>query len=283
MMQLLDVYKYAVNRLVEGNIEDSSFDGKVIFETVFGLSYSQVLINPEKKYDPELIKTLDKMLEERLSGRPLQYIIGEWEFMGYTFKVGEGVLIPRPETELLVEHIIEKIGNKKDPVVFDLCSGSGCIGLSLKKIKPDARVFMVEKSDEALKYLNVNRNNLGLARETCLIKGDITKGYSSFSSLPKPDVILSNPPYIKSSDIPHLQQEVQKEPKMALDGGNDGFDFYRCLAEKWLPHINAGGYMAVECGEEQAEEISRMFAPYCVKTEIINDFSDIQRIVVGSL
>ena len=281
MKTLTEVYRYAADKLNSAGIEDASFDARVIFETVFGVTYSQLVLSPDTAYDEGLIGKLDRMLEERIKGRPLQYIIGEWDFMGFTFSVGEGVLIPRPETEMLVEYTVNKLRNIPNPVVFDLCSGSGCIGLSVKKLLPSARVFTVEKSDEALRYLEMNRENLGLARETVSIQGDILNGYEGFASLPKPDVILSNPPYIKSEEIPALQKEVQLEPKMALDGGEDGYIFYRCLADKWLPYINEGGFMAVECGEEQAEEISGMFAPYCRKTEILEDFSGIQRIVIG--
>lgn len=283
MKTLTEVYRYAIDKLNSANVENSAFDAKIIFETVFGVPYSQLVLNPETPYDEGLIDRLDVLLDERINGRPLQYIIGEWDFMGFTFKVGEGVLIPRPETEMLVEYTVEKLKNIPRPVVFDLCSGSGCIGLSIKKLLPEARVFMIEKSNDALKYLDINRNEMELDRETVVIKGDITKGYSEFSSLPRPDVILSNPPYIKSCEIPELQKEVQHEPEMALDGGEDGYDFYRSLATQWLPYINDGGYIAVECGEEQAEEISRMFRPHCDKTEILNDFSDVQRVVIGTL
>ena len=281
MKTLTEVYRYAADKLNSAGIEDATFDARAIFETVFGVTYSQLVLNRDMAYDEGLIGKLDRMLDERINGRPLQYIIGEWDFMGFTFNVGEGVLIPRPETEMLVEYTVNKLRNIPNPVVFDLCSGSGCIGLSVKKLLPSARVFTVEKSDEALRYLEMNRENLGLARETVSIQGDILNGYEGFASLPKPDVILSNPPYIKSEEIPALQKEVQLEPKMALDGGEDGYIFYRCLADKWLPYINEGGFMAVECGEEQAEEISGMFAPYCRKTEILEDFSGIQRIVIG--
>lgn len=281
MKTLTEIYRYAADKLTSAGVEDAAFDARVIFETVFGVKYNQLVLNPDMKYDESLEEKFGKMLDERISGRPLQYIIGEWDFMGFTFKVGEGVLIPRPETEMLVEYAVDKMKSITNPVVFDLCSGSGCIGLSIKKLFPSAKVFMVEKSEDALRYLEMNRENLGLARETVAIKGDILNGYEGFSSLPKPDVIISNPPYIKSEEIPTLQKEVQLEPKMALDGGEDGYIFYRCLAEKWVPYINEGGYIAVECGEEQAEEISGMFSAYCEKTEILDDFSGIQRIVAG--
>ena len=283
MKKIGEVYRHAIDKLNEAGIENAAYDAKILFETVFCVKYANIIISPDMEYDERLVEILDAMLEKRISGVPLQYIVGEWEFMGFNFKVGEGVLIPRPETEMLVEYTEKKLDGVYRPVVYDLCSGSGCVGLSVKKLLPSARVFMIEKSDDALIYLNENRDALGLAKETAVIKGDITMGYAGFSALPKPDVILANPPYIRSDEIDSLQTEVLHEPKMALDGGEDGLDFYRCLAEKWLPYINAGGYIAVECGEDQGDEIAAMFMPHCEQVEVLNDFSNVQRIVIGSV
>ena len=281
MRKLTEIYKYAIDRLNGANVENAAYDAKIIFETVFNVKYGDLVLNPEMGYNERLIDILDTFLFERIKGRPLQYIIGQWDFMGYTFKVGEGVLIPRPETEQLVEFAAERLKNVPSPVIYDLCAGSGCIGLSIKKILTSARVIMVEKSDEALNYLNMNREEFSLALETSVVKGDILKGYEAFSALPRPDVILSNPPYIKKSEIKSLQREVQYEPEMALDGGEDGLEFYRCLAEKWLPYINGNGFIAVECGEDQGDKIASMFMPYCSNVSILNDFSNINRIVIG--
>lgn len=280
-MTISEVYKKAVSKLTESGIDDAAYDARLLFEHVFSLTYNDALLNPGLQCDSEKVAEFEKILEERISGRPLQYILGKWEFMGLEFSVGEGVLIPRSDTEILAEYAIEKIKKMKKPVVFDLCSGSGCIGLSVKKLVPEARVFMVEISDEAIHYLNLNREQLGLMKDTCLIKGDITLGFDAFSSLPKPDVILSNPPYIISDEIKDLQKEVQLEPRLALDGGKDGYDFYRVLSEKWLPFIIKDGFIAVECGEEQAQNIASMFALNSKETEIVKDFSGTERVVIG--
>ena len=280
-MTISEAYKNAVSKLTESGIPDAAYDARLLFENVFSLTYNDTLLNPGLQCDSEKVAEFEKILEERISGRPLQYILGKWEFMGLEFSVGEGVLIPRSDTEILAEYAIEKIKKMKKPVVFDLCSGSGCIGLSVKKFAPEARVFMVEISDEAIHYLNLNREQLGLMRDTCLVKGDITLGFEAFSSLPKPDVILSNPPYIISDEIKDLQKEVQLEPRLALDGGKDGYDFYRVLSEKWLPFINKDGFIAVECGEEQARNIASMFALNSKETEIVKDFSGTERVVIG--
>lgn len=280
-MKIIDIYKNAVRRLSEASIEDAAYDAKILIEHCFALRYSDIIMNSDIAFGEDKVSQFNILLDERISGRPLQYIVGKWEFMGLEFEVGEGVLIPRSETEMLVEYALQKLKGRDNPVVFDLCSGSGCIGLSLKKLMPSARVFMVEISDGALKFLERNRENLGAAKETCVIKGDILKGFEAFSALPKPDVILSNPPYIKREEIKELQSEVQREPSLALDGGEDGYDFYRVLADKWLPYINENGFIAVECGEEQASDIASMFSRHFVETEILNDFADIERFVVG--
>ena len=191
--------------------------------------------------------------------------------------VGEGVLIPRPETELLVDFSLEYLKNKNKPVGFDLCSGSGCIGLTVAKHFPDAKIFLLEKSDEALKYLLKNKEKLSVSNAE-IIPGDIFDGFDSFD-IPKPDLILSNPPYIISSEVSSLQSEVLKEPVMALDGGVDGFDFYKTIADKWLKECE--GAIAVECGEDQADEIKKMFSLYCSDISSVNDFNGIERAVIG--
>lgn len=280
-MRIIDVYKNAIDALNCAGVENAAYDVKILLEHVFSVSYSDLVIRPQAEYPQEKVSEFESLISKRISGEPLQYIIGKWEFMGFEFYVGEGVLVPRSETEIIVEYAVEKLKDVQSPVIYDLCSGSGCIGLSVKKLLPTARVFMVEISDDALYYLNKNRDFLGLTKDTCVIKGDITKGFEAFSALPKPDIILSNPPYVKRSDIPSLQREVRHEPALALDGGDDGLEFYRVLADKWLPYVSDGGFIAVECAEDQADEIALMMIKNCDETEILNDYSNIQRIVVG--
>ena len=278
-MIVFELYKKCTARLEKDGIDDASLDARLLVECACGISHGEFLLKRDRQASDEEVSKAEIYTEKRLSGKPVQYITGKWEFLDMEFSVGEGVLIPRPETEELVMYAFEKIKNMKKPVVFDLCSGSGCIGLSIKNLCPDADVYMVEKSDEALRFLEKNRIDLGFGNNTVLVKGDILKGYEGFAFLPKPDVIISNPPYIKTAEIATLQKEVQNEPHMALDGGEDGYIFYRCLSEKWLPFINDGGFMAVECGEEQAVDIAAMFSENAAETEIINDFNGTERMV----
>ncbi len=262
-------------------IDDGDLEARYILEKVTDLSYSQLLIKATDEISTEKFSEACSMAEKRISGEPIQYILGSWDFMDYTFSVGEGVLIPRPETEILVEYIAEKIKDIPEPVIYDLCSGSGCIGISLKRLRNDAKVFLVEKSDKALAYLTKNCAELcEKLEDITVIEGDILFP-ESFADLPEADVIVSNPPYIRSDEIPTLQSEVLREPVMALDGGEDGLVFYRCLVNQWSKKLTERGFMAFECGEDQAEDISALFNKIDFDSETINDYNNIQRIVIG--
>lgn len=280
-MTVFELYKYLEKSLCQSGFENASNESRLLCECACGISHESFLLERSRQAsDCETQKAYD-LLERRLGGFPLQYLLEKWEFMGLEFSVGQGVLIPRPETEELCDFVIEKLKAMENPVVFDLCSGSGCIGISIKHYVPNAEVYMVEKSLEAIKFLEVNRTVLGFSQNTVSVCGDILKGYEAFDFLPRPDVIVSNPPYIKKGEIPLLQKEVQFEPLQALDGGEDGLIFYRTLSEKWLPHIKSGGFMAVECGEEQAEDISDIFLKNSAKTQIIKDFNNTDRFVAA--
>ena len=278
-MTLREVLKSLKLKLAD--IDDGDIEARYILEKVSGITYSQMLFKVDDEISEEIYNDALTMVDRRLSGEPIQYILGYWDFMDFTFKVGEGVLIPRPETEILVEYISDKIKNIAEPVIYDLCSGSGCIGLSLKKLNINAKVFLVEKSDKALAYLKENHRTLcGDLDNMTVIQGDILKP-EDFANLPKADVIVSNPPYIRSDEIPTLQSEVLREPVMALDGGDDGLIFYRCLVSEWTKHLKDGGFMAFECGEDQAEDICKLFSEINFDSEIVKDYNNIQRIVIG--
>ena len=262
-------------------VEDGDTEASYILENACSLNRTQLIFCYGDEISQDAYEKAFSMADRRLSSEPIQYILGLWDFMGFSFEIGEGVLIPRPETEILVEKVLERIKSINEPVIFDLCSGSGCIGLSIKKIRTDAKVFLVEKSDDALFYLKNNCRKLcGELNDTTVIQGDILQ-FESFDGLPHADVIVSNPPYIRSNEIPGLQSEVLREPHLALDGGEDGLIFYRVLVNKWSKKLKSEGFMAFECGENQANDICDLFAKINFDKEIINDYNNIQRIVTG--
>lgn len=262
------------------DIEDGDLEARYIIEKISGLSYSELLFKGDTVLTDVMTAQLNELSDRRINGEPIQYILGSWDFMDFTFKVGEGVLIPRPETEILVEEILNRISDVEKPVIYDLCSGSGCIGLSLKALRPDAEIYLVEKSEKALFYLNENSSRICNGMDGVkVIHADILKPESF--DLPCADVIVSNPPYIRSDEIPSLQSEVLREPHMALDGGEDGLVFYRVLVNEWTKKLMKNGIMAFECGEDQANDICKLFADVNFDCEVINDYNNIQRIVIG--
>lgn len=256
--------------------DDAKFETHCLFESILKIN-KQNLISKEILLTEEQVEKINTAILRRKEFEPLQYIIGNWDFYDMTFEVGEGVLIPRPETEMLVDFALEKIKGIECPVVFDLCAGSGCIGLTIAKHRKDAKVYLFEKEDKAFSYLKKNKKKYEL-ENAILIKTDILK--DDISELPKCDILLSNPPYIESKEIEMLQKEVHFEPCSALDGGEDGLIFYRAICERWLSKVNENGYLAFECGEEQSKAICEIFnEKYCF-FDVLFDFNNIDRIVI---
>lgn len=272
-MTLFELYKKSAEELSFGGCGD--FETKVIFEDLLNIKtkiydYSSVSASDEQ------VSLLKEIISRRKNREPLQYIVGKWDFYGLTFNVGEGVLIPRPETENLVEYVLNEIKNVNNPVVFDLCSGSGCIGITIAKLRPDSKVYLFEKEDKAYSYLNKNLESFNLKNATP-VKCDIFE--CDLSDLPIADVLVSNPPYIKSNEIPLLQTEVKCEPISALDGGKDGLEFYKCIASKWTSNVKKGGLIAMECGDGQSSEILPLFENLSSEKKVIFDFNNIDRII----
>lgn len=278
MMNIYTAYRSAVKSLRDGGIESPEFDARCLVKHCFSLNETQLLLNMQSPADEKRLAEFTKCVQRRLNFEPLQYIIGEWDFYKYTFKVREGVLIPRPETELLVEYAVNNMRKTYKGVIFDLCTGSGCIGISVAKQFPSCKVYCVDISDDAVALAKENAKRLE-AYNVEVIKGDIFEGIEALK-LPQPDMILSNPPYIISDEIPLLQKEVGFEPALALDGGIDGLSFYRALSEKWFPYLTKGGTCAMECGENQAHDILSMFLKKADGARLIKDGADTDRVVV---
>ncbi len=219
------------------------------------------------------------MAARRLTGEPLQYILGEWEFYGMRLFVGEGVLIPRPDTEILVETVLQFCKNRKSLQIVDLCSGSGCIALALEAALPETQVHAVEKSDRALMYLKRNAEYHHSAVR--MHHADVLDP-SLPACLPKLDVIVSNPPYLTAEEMRTLQREVQHEPDMALAGGDDGLHFYREITRLWKASLVSGGFLAFEVGDKQAAQVAKILEErQFTKIRIIPDLAGVQRVVVG--
>ncbi|MCM1528971.1 MAG: peptide chain release factor N(5)-glutamine methyltransferase [Alistipes sp.] len=252
-----ELFDECVEALAEQEIPDSSFDVMCIFEDV--LEERWALSDRRKEIPPEKEAEIRRMTALRLSGQPLQYILGQWEFWSLPIKVGEGVLIPRQDTETLVEEVL-RICRKKgldSPKIADLCSGSGCIALALKKELPEAEIYAVELSDKALGYLKKNAELNAL--DIKIIRGDVLASDTA-ELLPELDIIASNPPYLTAEEMNELQEEVRREPENALYGGDDGLYFYRAMTPLWKNKLKSGGCLCYEFGMGQHDTIGKILA-----------------------
>ena len=251
------LYKECSELMKNCGTDDAEYDAMCIFQDVLG--EKNPLFRPleaVEERDEQLIRIMTK---RRCSGEPLQYILGEWEFYGYPFKVGKGVLIPRPDTETLIEQVLDicRSEHLEAPQIADLCAGSGCIAVTLKKQLPNAEITAVELSDAAMDYLkqNVSLNSADIR----IIKGDVLSPETAalFGDM---DIIVSNPPYLTQEDMDTLQEEVTHEPSSALFGGGDGLDFYRRMTPLWKTTLKNNGWLCYEFGMGQHDDVKNILA-----------------------
>jgi len=280
-----EAYINAKNILRKNEVEDCSFDAFLIFEHCFQISRKDFPLYYSRNVPEGLCSYFFNLIERRKNKEPLQYILGYWEFMGRKYFVGEGVLIPRDDTEVLVRKSIkflEVIGaNRKKVKILDLCSGTGIVAISLAKEFKNSEVLAVELHKKALKYLEKNikinkANNVKILKWNVLCQNLPENISNDF------DLIVSNPPYIKSDEIKNLQEEVKREPVSALDGGTDGLNFYRAILKNWKFFLKEGGALCVEIGFDQSYDVVELFKKNGFKNiEIIKDLSNLDRIVFG--
>lgn len=272
-----ELLKTGTEMLSTAQIDDSGFDAYQLLLTFFDGNSTEYAFHSAEEVKNTQQEEYFSLLKRRISCEPLQYIIGKWDFYNSTFYVGEGVLIPRPETEELVERCIDIINKNRASVVYDLCTGSGCIGLSIAKECPEVCCYLFELYDNAFFYAEKNLCEMKL-ENVKLIKHDVLKKYEG--EIPSADMIVSNPPYIESVEISTLQSEVLREPLTALDGGDDGLIFYRAIFENWTEKLKEGGYFAFECGEKQTDAIINL-APEGFNSVSYKDIYGNDRIVIS--
>ncbi|MCD8006073.1 MAG: peptide chain release factor N(5)-glutamine methyltransferase [Oscillospiraceae bacterium] len=277
------LYNEVLSALESGSIEDIEFEADVIFEEIYGRDFKLKLMTGQldrKETDTEAGK-LHEMLQRRLSGEPLQYIVGRWDFYRGEFTVGEGVLIPRQDTETLAESAYVLVKDLEHPKILDLCAGTGCIAITLSELIPGSEVHAVELYDEAYSYLERNisgHDGRVIPHKLDVLSEESAEGFTCF------DLITCNPPYLTGKDMQVLQKEVQREPATALFGGEDGLDFYRAIPELWKSALNPGGYIAFEIGATQGEAVKAILevAGYS-DVNIVKDFCGKDRTVVAKL
>ena len=275
---LKDLYLKIRGILSEAGIEAPELEARLLIEGETGMNRASQIANSNSEISGEIQEKLISMAQKRAGHLPLQYILGKWSFMGFEFKVGEGVLIPRDDTEVLVGLCLDYLKASDGKTALDLCAGSGAVSVALDKLA-NADVTAVELSDKAYNFLLENIKGTNIKPH----KGDIFECYRDFEAKSF-DLIASNPPYIKTDEIETLQTEVGYEPKTALDGGADGLDFYRAIARRWTPLLKSGGAMAFELGEGQAEYVGGLMADHgYINIKTAKDLGGTDRAVIGIL
>lgn len=278
-MKIKELLEYGKNNLIEK--EEPYRLSKMLLKSVLNVETTYLIINSEKEITKEIENKYKKGINDLKSGKPLQYITNKQEFMGLDFYVDENVLIPQPDTEILVEEVlkkIEKLNGKTN--VLDICTGSGAIGVSIAKNATNVNVTMSDISENALKVAQKNAKINEVLDKCKFIKSNMFENIKE-----KYDVIVSNPPYIKSKIIKTLEKEVQNEPLIALDGGEDGLDFYKIIIQTAYKHLKENGILALEIGYDQKEEVINLIEEsnkyiniYCKKDLAGND-----RIIICNL
>lgn len=261
--------------------ESADFEAKEILRWAVG--EETFILPPDAEISALQSERAIEAAKKRAKGEPLQYILGEWDFFGLTFKVGEGVLIPRSETELLVEKALEILPPNAD--VIDLCSGSGCIPIAIAE-NSSARCWGVEISETALDYFKENITLNNKEDSVKAVQGDVLNPSAEILSLlpEKCSLITANPPYLTAEEMSNLQREVRHEPELALFGGEDGLDFYRSIFELWKGRLEEGGAFITEVGDNQAEAVKALMEKqgFC-GCQIFEDYHRIGRVVMGRM
>lgn len=278
-MTLRQAYEEGIERLKEAGIEEAGLDAWYLLEYVTGINRATYFADSNQEMKDSHRATYQALISERETRIPLQHLTGVQEFMGLEFRVNEHVLIPRQDTEILVETALEKINTKKPLRVLDMCTGSGCILLSVLSYgrkKCEITGVGVDVSDKALQVAKENARNLQVDAEW--IESDLFSGVSE-----KFDMILSNPPYIPSAVIKTLQPEVREhDPLLALDGKEDGLYFYRKIIEESRNYLQPGGWLIFEIGAEQGEAVSSYLKQNgFVQVVVKKDLTGLDRVVCG--
>ena len=273
-MTIKEALNQAVIMLKNENIESPKTKARMLLQTTLKKSREYLMI-----YDTKEITIIEReqyirKIKRLISGEPLQYITGKQEFMKLNFLVTKDVLIPRPDTEILVEEVIKIAQNIPNPVILDLCTGSGAIAVSMAKYIKNSKIYAVDISSKAIEIAKKNAEFNGVINNIVFIQSDLFTKIKN----QKFDIIVSNPPYIETKVIKNLSKEVQNEPKIALDGGEDGLDFYRKISENAYKYLNRQGYLCLEIGYNQKytvqkilEKQKRYINTYCKKDLCEND------------
>ena len=274
-----ELLKLMAAELAAHGVPDSEVDASLLLSHITGQNPMNLRLDSWSQVSLDVEETLRALCEKRKTRTPLQYLTGVQSFLGRDFHVDERVLIPRPETELLAERAIAALRMRPAPIALDMCCGSGCLAISMALGDPRAQVHAADLSEGALAVTALNAERL--YAKVILHQGDL------FGSIPdglRFDVIVSNPPYIPAADCLELQEEVRREPMMALDGGADGYDFYRRIAEDAPRFLKEGGVLLMEVGFDQAQGVIALCREAGFTSAVAHeDYQHIERMVEARL
>ena len=280
-----ELYEEGRRILEQAGLPDAALDARFLLEEVCGTNLQTLLVFPEKKVTEEEVNQYRAFVQRRKDREPTAMILGEWDFMGLTFRLNKSTLIPEQDTEVLVETALEELkrrGLREAPLrILDLCTGSGCILLSLLHELRNAGGLGTDLSEEALEAARENAVRLGLQERAAFRQGDLWEpvGDERF------DLIVSNPPYVPTDVIPTLEPEVRcGEPYAALDGGEDGLVFYRRIMEEAAGHLKPSGIIIVESGFDEAAQIAALMQDQKLRgIRTVKDYGGLDRVVLGAV
>lgn len=282
-MTLKEVLNAGCDRLRVAGIDEARTECEYMLMQLLSLNRSETLhrMNSGEALNAEQEKQFFAWIDGREKRIPLAYLLGDVFFHGVKLKVGPGCLIPRPETELLVEKTAAVLRETKNPALLDIGCGSGAIALALLSKVKNANAVLIDVSSEALEIARANARELNVEKRTEFILSDL------FTNLPRErkfDLIVSNPPYLTAEDMSALQPEVAYEPRAALDGGVDGLDFYRRIINNAADHLKPGGFLGFELGAGQAKAVNVMLEKTgYADLRVYKDHQDIERVVLGRM
>ncbi|MCR5799460.1 MAG: peptide chain release factor N(5)-glutamine methyltransferase [Lachnospiraceae bacterium] len=295
-MTLREAYNYGVEQLEAEGIENAGIDVRILLEDICSIDREELFIKPDRGLSRKDTESFINAVNRRMGHYPVQYITGKQDFMGLTFSVNQDVLIPRQDTEILVEEVLKELSDGSR--ILDMCTGSGCILLSLLHYSNECEGVGVDVSEDALRVAKDNAGRLSLDETfDMLFEGKSDRKHidpekivflesNLFNDVRgKFDIIVSNPPYIRSDVIPTLMEEVRDyEPHLALDGSEDGLHFYREIIKKSPEYLSGGGKLFFEIGYDQAEDVVALMEEAGFKDiKVVQDYSHLDRVVWGTL
>jgi release factor glutamine methyltransferase len=279
-MKLKDLFEYAVKSLKDSKIENPQLEAIILIQEFLKIPKHKIFTQPDLEIT-DYQNFLDA-LEERVKRKPLSYIVKKKEFFGLEFYVDKGVLIPRPETEILVEKVLESLKTKENPIGLEVGVGSGCISISLLHNKKDLKMVALDISEKALQITKINAEKFNVLDRIILKNFDIMKDELESLGIEYVDFVVSNPPYIPEKDYENLQEEVKHEPKEALIAGKAGAEFYEKIVERLKSLLKEDGFFAFEIGIGQSEQVKNIFERNGFKkVKIYKDLASIDRVVIA--